>query len=407
MISVKNFMAIIVATHQNVHPAMLCYGHPIPANAISKLEIFRAGFDHETNLPVKQEKLFSCYMADSQFGAWLATPGVEPGQQVTISEMEGQAVDLSMLDNTNGELGDAISKAMSIDSDVTEQINRVIEKAKSMQDGARPSASSWRELGRSVSSLKFCASNTELQYALDKVHEKAQEHSMAWLQNFQSFLRNNSAPLALPSPQVEGERTSPFGRALITYSSGRINLFADSEYCDRSVSIIFSRDTEKRGVDARNLLRLGLSPMQFARLLRSNGEEIPCTIQRYLNQGCDPVTLDYTDHIQETFGGESSFNHDAITGPYLDKIAAIEACLMKSQTKGNLETIVVCLEELHQIYAEMKNGLKGVYAENIESIITDKQKAVTHYAKHSVKSLPPAQQREVLGLLDNLPFTND
>lgn len=407
----KDYMGMLVVNHYSSPDPMPCYGtqtHPI---AITEIAVHEAGYDANNKI-IKGEMLAKIRMSELQFGRLIARPNTD-GNPVTLEHLKGFGVSDKHL-SKSPELTVMKEKANRTQSK-DEQIHKLI---KNIEDIAKESREKKRLVRKSdllkmlgtvvtnaSSNLKYYFTDFSAVATQRVVEAKSQIHSMAR----NAYRINKQGSLLLESPSKGEHELSCLAKACVYTAASRERLF-DAVGTANETAMLEIMGGEASEIDKRLrsasdpdtpshsrlhfssvLARIDMSLDQYARFVRADNTEIPCTLRRvgfFVSK--DKVVADKREEKM----GDIDADANRLLASLVDKAKlAIQIADQKGSLKASeRDRLLDICESLDDAYDNAMEDIKGHSDKILEEVTHAYQEEIQDFLKDEVDKLPPQEQ---------------
>jgi hypothetical protein len=417
----KDYMGIIVVNHCVLDKPALCYGTQSPVNAITELSVHEAGYDSKGKI-IKGDQLVKIRMSDLQFGKLIikTNSSLHP---CTLESLQGFRVDYTQLerDPTLTKVAKEIERSSS--SDI--QVQGFISELRDIVDESNLKKRLVNK-GRVLGLLELIARNStsNFKYGLREVAStatsrvieiKSQIHNM-----IRNSYRNNNKRLPQDVSEGNSDKTtlSSLASAGVFNLSGRYKLF-DSISTDDAVMLnigvesshFIDSEIEKVN-DVNNTMKsdifisnevadVKMSLEQFARFVRADSTEVPCTIARIGHFVSKDTVV--TDKRELSLG-----NLDELAKTSLgDTLALVkEAIELLNQTgckkAADRHRLTELVGNIETVYAQSEGRNTQAANKVTNNVLSQLQDEVNEFLEEEILQLPENEANKIKQIFSKL-----
>ena len=406
-----DFMGVLVMNHYQAAEPVVFAGLQRPSFAVNEFALYEARYCEETEVVEKNTLLASWQIADLQWGQLIARPGFNDGLPVTLLNIKG--INLSHYDaaEDNDVLRQRVEQLLSADPQLVlflKNANAITLQA--VERGKPFTKADVNKLTDYVNMFQSYRKKNE-EFDLTETLSAAAARANEALHDLSQWARTLSAekkaPLSLPT--VERNDNAPtilnIGLMNINVSgSGNSRLFNDDSGHGYVSLTLCSASPEKKRDDGirysaeSELYRVQLSPLQYAKLVRGDQAEIPCTLIRRMGKGTSsvPSSLSQEKVVSQALKRAPVDDQNA---DELNKICGIlnsllqdEAAMRKKQSVNTVSELLVSLNAAYEAY--IKNS-KDAKTEQVAHLLASEQKKLCQNIDKHTALLPEALQEQV------------
>jgi len=413
-------MGVMEVNHFSSQVPVACYGAQLRPTAITEIAIYDA--HQKENGEIAKDNLITKFRLSSHQFAKLICRTNASGHSATLESLSGFEVDESQMELNPAET--KMSRDVSKSALPDEQISGFFSELDSLMESSK-------EKGRLVQAkeiehlLKIVSNNAPSNYrhylkelaitGNQKMNEaKSQIHSI-----IKNHYRLNESPLKLEDSSnklFSKMILSPFCEASINHYTGSNRLFDEIGRTGNGVSLslkcISTSEVEERLNDKLNLrddyihfnkemVRITFSFDQFARFVRADKTEIPCTLTRIVGREIkDKITVD----AREMVLGDVDSDVDAILSDFLNKMK--ETIEHLSSTKGKK---TADRERLFELYDEAKSILNSTQQEKANltrrvanDVVDSLQSEINRFSNDELLQLPESVRPQLMMLINKI-----
>jgi hypothetical protein len=386
------YMAIITATHHVVDTPMDFVGEALPDTSTVIVSLYAAAFDPVLRQAVKQSLLSQHRMTQNQFAELISRTNYNDGAVATLTHLDKHRVN-PLPERPKSELETATAHVLSGDEQFARFLSESIEDTEGLIEKGRANKSTLAEIAHR---LQCAASNlaSNKKFRIKSFEEVLQRRGVRALQSIQDTLRSvvnhTSAPDALPPPTGdECDVDAPVMFQISTGSSTSQPLFC-AEQNQNVVSITLhtaqSAKTHDGYTSHLGLWRGMMSCLDYSRLLRTDGAEIPFTLSRFMNQSVEEVP---DSHLGLHSAATQGIENDNIKS-LVEQIMALQKQVSENAFR-NKTTLAVLLSELKKLEAEYRACMEE-YLPEVKSVlremVDDERVRLATLVDESVLALP-------------------
>ncbi len=417
----KDYMGVMVVNHYVSSDALICHGSQSPVNAITEIAVYEAGYDDNGKI-IKGDLLSKVRMSDLQFGKLIARPNVT-GHPATLEHLVNYNIHDAHLEESPdiNRLSREVKKSANKDSQTLRFINEIeaiIEESKSKKRIVKK-----KDLQKLLA-LILSNAPSNFKYHFEEVGKVGNHRVIEAKSQIHSMVRNayrlHEEPLLIEKDKDDGHNVvSCLCSAVITHYSGRTRLFdaiGDSnEYASFNVTGGSVADIDKQLDEIedaksdtsrsdiymnRELLEVYMSLEQYARFVRADNTEVPCTISRIGQiKPNDKVEVDRREQLI----GDLNKDSDAVLSNLLKTVKAAKELIEKTgcnAAKHRSELIELC-ESLTACYEDTLPKIRQHSNEVVTKVMKSYQDEIEAYMGEELEKLPSEHRSKLLSLLNN------
>jgi len=413
----KDYMGVMVINHYVSKDPVDCFGSQIPVQAITEIAIYEGGYDDNGKVE-KGSLLTKIRMSDLQFGRLIAKPN-SSYHSTTLEALTGFDIDFSHLQQSPDVK--KMSNSVSINDNKDLQIVRFLKEIESI---ANESKSKSRIVKRSelIRLLETLLNNApkNLEYGFQELAEIATKRVSEVKSQLHSIIRNsyrsNSSSLFIENMTSSKERLSCLSSALISHNAGQRRLFDSAGVCHETVSLEANGDSawnvekalarHESNVDmplsrsihlSKRLVSVTMSLDQYARFVRSDNTDVPCTIHHVGRMiAKEPVLEDRKDELLA-----GSIDTKVLFSDLMSETAKALSIIQKSKSlkaEDRKEVINLCLR-LSAIYDGMEDDIRENSKHVTSKIMTAYEEELQSFKEGELEKLSHDEVKRITKLL--------
>lgn len=416
----KDYMGVMVVNHYVSPTAVSCFGSQTPAKTITEIAIFAGGYDEKGSI-VKGEQLAKIRMSDLQFGRLIARPNSH-GHPTTLELLHGYRVNEGHLQNNPDErrLKNLIKSSGSKDNQISRFIREVEEIAHESKEKKRLVRK--KEL---IHLLSLISSNApaNFKFHFQQVGEVGAKRVIEAKSQIHSLIRNayrmKTQPLAIEDKTATNtEVFSCFANAQVMHRSGHTRLFdtvgdtfeslsfeilaENEEDVMKRVALMENEDSESRSdrlYISRRVAEVHLSLDQYARFVRADNTEVPCTISRvgsYIAH--DKVDADHRESLMGNLKKDAREILSDLLSAASEAATIIDHNGARSASERN-KLIDICLS-LASIYERTESQIEDHSQKVAQNVLSAYQDEINQYQEEELEKLPAPERGAMKRLIE-------
>lgn len=417
----KNYMGVLVVNHYLAEKPVDCVGSQLPSPSITEVAMYSASRNTDTGEVVRGELISKVRMSDLQFGAMIGNPNSGEGQLVTIESLS--RFNVLPIDKNEDPAEDELKFEMSNllkgggHGQVSRFFDEMLERGETIINRGRMTKTDETEINKYLGMLSTYVKISE-DYSLNSINKIAAKRVNEAKSSIHNTIRNayriGGEPIKAIESHVEGSDALPSLGAAGFMSANlggntSMKLFDDINMTHSVVSISLSSAVLRPPCDIINeptyrkemsLVDVHMSPEQYARFVRADKMEVPCTITRLYADTID----DFDSEDSRDIKFESSVGKDELYSIYLDKVADISKRMDAGDFKGKtgMREFVSMLKAAQTAYEEHLAGSGDKKTQAVSDVFNFHQKEVVSFFQEEVKALPEGSRKQIMKPLEGI-----
>jgi hypothetical protein len=407
--SKKDYMGVMVVNHYVSESPLSCFGTQVPVKAITEIAIHEGGYDEEGRI-VKGKTLTKLRMSDLQFGKIVARPN-SSGHDCTLEYLNGFAVNSEHIeqDPARTKLADAIEKSGNKDTQISRFISEISVLIK--ESNVKKRIVQKKELLHRFKLIQV-NSTSNFKHHVEEVGRVGMSRVLEAKSQIHNIIRNSyrlsTTPLRLENlTNDKGDfELSCLAKAAIYNSSGRVDLFdtvgdssdfvtfnlyaESSSHVQKEIDKVNSKSDDglKDHIFISNeVARVYMSLEQYARFVRADATEVPCTINKV---GKLKPNDDFDKDPRELLWGDLDAESNHVLGDMIFLARQAEGLLMTTGCKSAKDRMILTdlFEQIKSAFDESEEGSLRVSKKSSESVMKGYQLEIDKYSKDELSLLP-------------------
>jgi hypothetical protein len=400
----KDYMGVMVVSH-HLNPApIMFHGQDTASPNVTKVAFYSAARNTETGEVVRQEKVAEVSMSEFQFAQLITSPSSGDGRPVTLTALDGYNVKRYRYKVEESRLNHATLSYLEKGS--SKQVLSFIQGLKDMvadsEEKKKISASTQKEIRKTIGMLKTYIPLNE-KNGFETFEKESELRAQSILSSIQSTVRDgwrmkeSVEPLSV---DIAGEdkkeiRAEAF-MDINTSNSGGAALFDSGDGGSNTVSIKLTAGENPIKALDNHLAVVNLSLLQFARLVRADSVEVPCTFKTKLGHmslsapSADDKSVDYS--FIETEAYEN----------YIASLDEMELTLNLGSGVKNIKNLVAAIDKVkNALDFYIESGLDN-RAMNVDKVIKMKTLKIQRHFEQELNNIPTEHDKKVKASLHGL-----
>jgi len=418
----RNYMGVLVVNHYTAEEAMECVGAQLPSPSITEVALYQASRDTETGVITRGKQINKVRMTDLQFGQMIGRPNFGSGQLVTIEASQDHIV--SPLDKGEDPSEEKLKVEMANllrggdSGQITRFFKEMGELTDKMTKRGRMIKSDHNELEKYLRMFSSYVKNSE-DYSLNSINKIAARRVDEAKSSIHHTVRNayrigHDPLLSIDDKRSDTGKLQTIGAAgymmVSVGGSTSMKLFDDINMSHSVVSLRLAtavlQPPDKRISNTpsyrseQGMSDVQMSPEQYARFVRADRMEVPCTITRRGRQEMDEFESEDTRDVKFNTATNDSEGYNT----YLAAISAISDAVNSDELKGKdgmrkLASMFTAAEDAYEVYLKESSEDK---VKAVGGVFAHHQKEIAQFFDSEVKNMPEDLRKKIGKPLGNI-----
>lgn len=409
----KDYMGIVVVNHYLNDRPLSFFGVDTPSPNVTELAFYSAAQNKETGEIVKQEELARVRFSEFQFAQMLGQTSNGIGRPATLISLRGYDVARYVPDIEGSKLAETMKHYLDDGASgwAIDMIDDMLEEASEANVERRLTKKQKESLIRNAGMVRSFVSANEMS-ALDDFKKASEKRTQELMSSIHSTVRDAQriklGALPLADSTLGGQREKKAPHALLdinTGGSGSTPLLFDGDGIEeKTISIKLSGtdydQKESVQLPSDNYVAANLSLLQYARTLRADSAEVPCTYTRIMGKECSKMDRAPRDEVM------SSFEHPQAFEDYRDAIDDVIATLETAKGVALVDALPDKVKNVKRLYELYVKSTYGARETKLEEVIEHKISKIKAHFEREIAGLTNDEKEKVFTPLSNLLATH-